>query len=326
MSLRVLLPALLLLASTAFAAESGAPLITVLRQEQHTGGTQTFEVTRDARGRLYFANGDGILIHDGAWWTRVELPSSAFSVAADAKGRVGLTLLDDLGVLARGPAGTLAYQSLLPQVPRELRTGLGQGGLCTSRDGLLFMTDRFIARWDGSQLRIVDRSGIPRSHRCHEIDGRDFIAMRTGLLELGGATTFAGKRIDAVLRDLVIVRNEGLFHFDETPYTTDAATWLRGKGVMAAKVLRDGRIAICTLRYGLLLITADGRIDRIIDAAAGLPDVFLFGVEEDDEGSLWLAMDTAIVRVDVAAPLTVLDRRAGLTGTVQTVGRHNGKL
>jgi hypothetical protein len=126
MPLRVLLPALLLLASTAFAAESGAPLITVLRQEQHTGGTQTFEVTRDARGRLFFANGDGILIHDGAWWTRLDLPSSVFSVAADAKGRVGLTLLDDLGVLARGPAGTLAYQSLLPQVPRELRSGLGR--------------------------------------------------------------------------------------------------------------------------------------------------------------------------------------------------------
>jgi diguanylate cyclase (GGDEF)-like protein len=146
------------------------------------------------------------------------------------------------------------------------------------------------------------------------------------LLELGGPTKFAGKRIDVVLRDLVIVRNEGLFHFDETPYTTDASTWLRGKSVMTAKVLRDGRIAICTLRHGLLLITADGRIDRIIDAAAGLPDVFLFGVEEDDEGSLWLAMDTAIVRVDVAAPLTVLDQRAGLSGTVQTLGRHNGKL
>src|SRR5690349_19704218 len=203
--LRVLLPALLLLATATFAAETGAPLITILRQEQHTGGTQTFDVTRDARGRLYFANGEGVLVHDGAWWTRIDMPSSVFNAVTDAKGRVGITLLDDFGILVRGSSGALAFRSLLPQVPPELRTGLGQGSVCALRNGLLFINDRFLARWDGTRLQVTRTPEPVRARRCLEVDGHEFIASRAGLLQLGGRATFAGKRIDVALHDLVIV-------------------------------------------------------------------------------------------------------------------------
>jgi diguanylate cyclase (GGDEF)-like protein len=327
MRLRSLLPALFLLATGALASESGFPLITLFRQEQHKGGTQNFDVARDPRGRLYFANLEGILVYDGAWWTRVEIPRpAAFSVTADRQGRVGVTLLDDIGVLSRGPSGALAYRSLTPLLPPELRRGMGQGDTCVSGDGLLFSTERFIARWDGTTLRVLDRTVSPHTRRCFEIAGRTWLASWTGVEHPDGAKTFAGKRIDIILPGIVIVRNEGMFHFDGTPYTTDASVWLRGKGVMDSLVLRDGRIAVATLRHGLLVMKPDGTIDQIIDAAAGLPDVFLFGVEEDDEGSLWLAMDTGIVRVDFGAPVTVFDQRLGLIGSVQALARHHGTL
>ena len=324
---RALLSALLLFASTALGAESGYPLITLFRQEQHKGGTQNFDVSRDLRGRLYVANVEGLLVYDGAWWTRVELPTpTAFNVRSDSTGRVGVTLLDDFGVLARGPSGALGFQSLLPLLPPDLRKGLGQGDVCGSGDGLLFTTATFVARWDGKSLQVLDRRPVERGQRCYEVDGRSYITSFEGLTELGGKKTFAGRRVDTVMPGFVIVRNEGLFHYDETPYATDASVWLRGKGVLDAQPLRDGRLAVATLRHGLLIMKSDGTIHRIIDAAAGLPDVYLFSVQEDDEGSLWLAMDTAVVRVDLASPVTVFDRRLGLTGSVQTIGRHNGTL
>jgi diguanylate cyclase (GGDEF)-like protein len=326
--MRSLLAVVLLLAPVALAAETGYPLIALFRQEQHRGGTQNFDATRDARGRLYFANLEGVLAYDGAWWSRIAVPGSAvFSATADAKGRIAVTSLDQLGYLAPDAKGTLAYHSLLDRVPADLREGIGQGDTCTSADGVLFTNQRFSARWNGNAFSIIERNPDTRARRCFEADGRNYLAAWTGLIDLSTRRkTFEGKRIDIVLPRFVIVRNEGLFHLDETPYDTDASVWLRGKGVMDAKVLQDGRIAIATLRYGLLVMTPDGRIDRIIDAAAGLPDVFLFGVEQDDEGSLWLAMDNCIARVEHAAPVTMFDQRAGLLGIVQTLGRHNGVL
>ncbi len=324
---RALLAGLLLFATAAFGAESGSPLIALFRQEQHKGGTQNFDVTRDQRGRLYVANVEGLLVHDGAWWTRVELPTpTAFGVTSSANGHIGVTLLDDIGFLTHAPSGALAFRSLLPLLPPDLRSGLGQGDVCAWGQGLIFTTQSFIAGWDGQNLRVLERRKIARGRRCYTIDDGTYITSFEGLMKVGGKTTFAGKRIDAVLPRFVIVRNEGLFRHDETPYATDASLWLRGKGVLDAKPLRDGRMAVATLRYGLLIMKPDGTIDRIIDAAAGLPDVYLFSVQEDDEGSLWLAMDTAIVRVDLAAPVSVFDRRLGLTGSVQTLGRHDGAL
>jgi diguanylate cyclase (GGDEF)-like protein len=321
---------LLLLASSAVAGETGYPLITLFRQEQHKGGTQNFGAAGDPRGRLYFANQDGVLIYDGAWWSRVTIAGiTAFDVLSDTDGNIGVGGLEEIGVLAPTPTGTLGYRSLVGQLPAELRSDIGQGSMCRAPGGgLLFIGPRFAARWDGRALRVVERNNDPALHprRCFDVGGIAYIGSFTGLKELGGKTLFAGKRIDIALPGFVILRNGGLFRYDETPYDTDASQWLRGKGVMDAKVLADGRIAVATLRFGLLIMTADGRIDQIIDAAAGLPDVFLFSVEQDAEGSLWLAMDNAIVRVDFGAPVSVFDQRIGLAGSVQTIARHQGTL
>lgn len=317
----------LCLAVPAFAAEWGYPVLTVFRQEQHKGGTQNFDVTRDPRGRLYFSNSEGILIHDGAWWTRVPLPSASFNTVSDRNGRVGVTVLDDIGVLARGASGALEYQSLAPKIPPQLRDGMGQGQVCATSQGIVFATERFVAAWDGTNVRILESQGDAHTRRCFEFDGHMLLATWTGVVDLtSGKRTFDGKRVDVILRDMVILRNLGMFHADGTPYDTEASVWLRNKGVMDAKVLRDGRIAIATLRYGLLIMKSDGTIDQIIDAKAGLPNVFLFGVEQDEEGSLWLAMDTGMVRVDFASPVTFFDERLGLIGSVQALGRHNGAM
>jgi diguanylate cyclase (GGDEF)-like protein len=317
-----------LLASSASATESGYPPLTFFRQEQHKGGSQTFDVKRDASGRLFFANLDGVLIYDGAWWKRIDVPgSSAFSVVPDRAGRIGVTTVDEFGYLRTDASGSLFYESLTPRIPAALRHELGQAGLCVSGGGLLFVTPQFAARWNGQALTLLERnpSGV-RGRRCREVDGRTYLAGYDGLQELGGRKTFLGKRVDAALPGFVLLRNQGLFRYDETPVETDASLWLRGKGVMDVRVLQDGRIAIATLRNGLLVMTADGRIEQIIDAAAGLPDVFLFAVEQDAEGALWLGMDTAIVRIDFASAVSVLDERIGLIGMAQTVGRHAGKL
>lgn len=311
------------------AGETGYPLITLFRQEQHKGGPQNFDVTRDPRGRLHFANQDGVLIYDGAWWTRVAIPGiTAFETLSDTEGNIGVGGLEEIGVLVP-TGGKLGYRSLMGQLPPELRAGLGQGSLCRAPGaGLMFVSPRFLARWDGRALRVVERNAGDALHprRCFNVDGHTWIGSFSGLKDLGGKTLFAGKRVDAALPGFVILRNLGLFRYDETPYDTEASRWLRGKGVMDARVLADGRIAVATLRFGLMVMTADGRIDQIIDAAAGLPDVYLFAVEQDAEGSLWLAMDNAIVRVDFGAPVSVFDQRIGLAGSVQTVARHRGTL
>src|SRR5690349_13846625 len=69
---------LLLLAAGARAApvpasgERGYPLIQTYEPAPPEASTESFGVTRDPRGVLYFANLEGVLVYDGAWWQRIE--------------------------------------------------------------------------------------------------------------------------------------------------------------------------------------------------------------------------------------------------------------
>ncbi|MBV8516392.1 MAG: diguanylate cyclase [Acidobacteria bacterium] len=319
-----------LLCSTALSAsEAGYPSLTIYRQEQHHGGTQNFAAAIDARGRLYFSNLETVLIYDGAWWSRVDVPGNvSFSVLATPRGVVGVGPVDEIGILEPNAHGTLAYRSLVPLLPPDLRANIDQPQLCVFQNDLIFAARHFIARWDGQRLRVLERHPDgKRTRHCEEINGQLYVGAFDGLKVLGGPSFLTAKRIDAVLApDRIIVRNEGFVHANGTPYQDEASVWLRGKGVMRAQHLHDGRWAIATLRYGLLLMQPDGRIDQIIDASTGLPEVFLYDIVEDQEGALWLAMDNAIVRVDAGSPATVLDRRVDLPGSLQAVTRHNGRL
>ncbi|HEX7150894.1 MAG TPA: diguanylate cyclase [Thermoanaerobaculia bacterium] len=315
--------ALLCFASIAGASESGSPLISLFRQEEHKAGAQTFRVRSDPRGRLWFANSEGVLTYDGAWWTATKVPGDvAFGLDVDDAGRVAAVGLDEFGIVQDGQ-----YRSLVEQLPVSLRSGIGQPEPCAFVNGFVFAAERFVARWDGIKLIVLDVPGDGRTRRCFEAGGKLFIGGHGGLVEVAtGRRSFVDRRVDWLLPAAVILRGEGLFRLDETPIVTDGSEWLRGKSVMDARMLRDGRFAIATLRHGLAILTKDYRIDRIIDARAGLPDELLFGVEQDREGALWLAFDNGIARVDVATPLTILDQRIGLRGGVYTIGRHAGRL
>jgi diguanylate cyclase (GGDEF)-like protein len=320
--------ALAAVCAAALARETGYPVISIIRQETHGGGSQTFDVATDAHGRLIFGNLEGVLVHDGAWWSRVGVPGhSVFRVLPLDHDRIAVALLDDFGVIAPDAKGLLAYRSLSPLLPPELRRNVEQVGMCPAPGGAVFVTDDAAVRWDGRSLRVLTRFAKPEAwRRCFSDGERIWTSRPDGLQEIGGPLRFAGRRVDEMVGDLVVVRNEGLFHLDETPYTTDGAAWLRGKPVMQGRRLRDGRIAIATLRYGLLIVKSDGTIDQIIDNKTGLPEEHLYAIAEDPEGALWLALDSSIARVDVSMRFSVVDARLGLRGSIHDVARHNGAL
>jgi ligand-binding sensor domain-containing protein len=96
--------------------------------------------------------------------------------------------------------------------------------------------------------------------------------------------------------------------------------------VQEVRRLPDGRFAIGSLLGGVLLLRADGTLERAIDTAAGLSDNFVFGLAVDPEGLLWLGQNHGVSTLEIASPLSVFDARSGLEGSVQAIHRHRGDL
>jgi len=331
-------------------AERGFPLIQTYNAVSQRGETQSFGVTLDAQGLLYLANADGVLVFDGAWWREIPIGKArtAFSVGSDATGRVAVGGIDDFGLLAPDDHGTLGYVSLLGLLPPEERE-LGQiMQTAPAADGFLFLTGEKLMAWDGTRITILARfPGDRPLPALFQVGAEVYLWWRDGLSRVSGrriepvpgGAVFGGRRVDLVLPAgdrpdqglLVSVRGEGLFLFARgvaVPFAPEASRWTAAKRLTpsSGRRLPDGRWALGSILGGLLLLRPEGEVDQVIDTAVGLPDDFITGVEVDREGALWLALNNGLAKVEVASPVSVIDRRAGLPGSVYNLLRFRGDL
>jgi diguanylate cyclase (GGDEF)-like protein len=328
------------------AAERGFPLIQPYLPSDPGVSPQNFGLARDPRGILYIANLSGVLIYDGAWWRTIPIGQAraAFSVASDAAGRVAVGGVDDLGILAPDARGTLRFTSLLGLLPPAQRK-LGQVMIVQpTAEGFAFLTARSLLLWDGRKVSAVAAFPAGRPYATlFQVGADNLVWTREGLMRLAGrrlepvpgGEVFRGRRVDTIVPAdgglLVSVRGEGLFLFRDgaaVPFAPAASRWSAANRLIAGAACRlpDGRWALGSILDGLLLLRPDGEVDQVIDTAVGLGDDFVNGVVIDREGALWLALNNGLARVEVASPLTVLDRRTGLQGSVYTVARHQGYL
>lgn len=334
-----------LLSSAGARAERGFPLIQHYSPSLPEAEMQSFGIARDPRGTLYVANLGGVLIHDGAWWKLLEVGAArtAFSVAADAAGRVAVGGIDEIGYLEEEAGGALRYVSLAGLLPPGERK-LGQVlRVVPTPEGFAFLTIPRLLLWDGSTVRTVASFPGDRPYTAiFPVGETTYVWTRHGLSVLEGleirpvpgGELFRGRRIDLILPAdggalLVSVRGEGLFLFREgraEPFAPEASRWALESRVLEGERLADGRWVLGSVLGGALLLRPDGRVDQVIGTASGLADDFVNGIAVDPEGGLWLALNNGLARVEVASPLSVLDARSGLKGSVYHVARHRGEL
>lgn len=337
--------AVALLSSAGARAERGFPLIQHYSPSLPEAEIQNFGLARDPRGTLYVANLGGVLIHDGAWWKLVEVGAArtAFSIATDAAGRVAVGGIDEIGYLEEDAGGALRYVSLAGLLPPGERK-LGQVlRVVPTPEGFAFLTIPRLLLWDGSTLRTVARFPGDRPYTAiFPVREEVYVWTRDGLSVLEGlkirpvpgGELFRGRRIDLILPAdggalLVSVRGEGLFLFldgQAEPFAPEASRWAVESKVLEGERLVDGRWVLGSVLGGALLLRPDGRVDQVIDTASGLADDFVNGMTVDPEGGLWLALNSGLARVEVVSPLSVLDARSGLKGSVYHVARHRGEL
>ncbi|HYC61095.1 MAG TPA: diguanylate cyclase [Thermoanaerobaculia bacterium] len=333
----------LLMCASIYATERGVPLITVYPAEVHKAGPQSFDIAQDSRGILYFGNLQGLLSYDGAWWRLLKLPDdqAALSVAADSKGRIALGLVSDFGYVVRSASGGQEYRSLLPKLPADKRAFGDVAAICTTANGFLFLTEKSLLLWDGTNARVAAEFQQPNAPRGCLSEGSEILLRGpVGLQRFDLATNaitnvaLTGQRVLLTVRRgdgkiVAAVRDQGLFLIDgttATPWASEATAWLKGKRISGGTRLADGRLAITTGQHGLVILDANGTIQQIIGFDAGLPDALLNEVRVDHEGSLWLAMEGPLVRVDLASPVTVFDVRRGLRGGAGDVAFHAGRV
>ncbi|MFO1251828.1 MAG: two-component regulator propeller domain-containing protein [Inhella sp.] len=254
----------------------------------------------------------------------------------------------EVGYLAPTGDGQLRYVSLLDQVPAEARgfsdvwntLVTSEGVVFSSRQRLLLWRNGRFHHWAPSKLFGLAMGGAQGVFVVD--DGRGLLQLRgEHLMALPGGERFSnptrygiaplpgGSAEQPAL--LIYSRDHGFVRYEQgriTPWPTEVDAALLADGVQGKSLLRltDGRVVVGTLKGGVYVLNADGRLSARWGKPEGLGDQSVTASLQDRDGGLWLALGNGLARLALAAPLSRMDARHGVDHIVLTVQRHLGQL
>lgn len=102
----------------------GIPQIINFNKNDFRAGTQTWDIDQDSKGRMYFANNEGLLTYDGTFWKLHPLPNKTImrSIAIDKNGIIYAGGQGEMGYFVPNERGFLKYISLTPLLPAKERS------------------------------------------------------------------------------------------------------------------------------------------------------------------------------------------------------------
>ena len=327
------------------ARESGNPFIRNFSPREHGGEAQNWAIVQDPRGIIYVGNNQGVLEYDGVAWRLIQTPRKTMvrSLAVDGSGRVYVGAVGEIGYLDEDANGQSHFVSLNEQMEPSDRVFTDVWMSASTSEGMFFQTREALFLYAGGRFQTWKASTT--FHVAFAVQDHLFVRQReVGLLEMvhgqlaliPGGERFARESVFAVLplEDpkgslLVCSRNLGLFRFgDQTlaPFATEADRFLKSNALYHGTRLSDGSYALATIQGGVAFIDAKGRLLRILDRISGLQGDNVKHLFDDGKGTLWMALDNGISRVEWLSPLSIFDERSGFTSTVWAIQRHQGSL
>ncbi|HEY1216302.1 MAG TPA: two-component regulator propeller domain-containing protein, partial [Bryobacteraceae bacterium] len=298
----------------------GIPAIRSYTHADYHASIEAWDIGQDKRGRLYFANNDGLLTFDGSYWKTYPLPNKVTikSLAIDGQGRVFVGGTDEIGYFAPGDRGILVYHSLKERLPAVARQFADVWDIVVMGDAVFFRTNEAIILFEHDRMRTFD---APRAWQMMALAGSRLYAAD----KVNGLYTFrdgnwerlwdgASMHITGVLeykKDtlLVTTQKNGLFLLSGQrliPKRTGIDGLLKDDLVNGAKKLGDNQYALATVTGGVLIIDGDGNVIERFSTAEGLPDNNVQSLMTDAGGNLWLGLQNGISLVHYATSVRLI--------------------
>ncbi len=342
-----------LASSSAGATTPGSPFDEVGRlyvqnfaPEDYDAHAQNWAVVQAPNGFLYVGNGEGVLEYDGVSWRLIPVSnqSAVRSLAINREGQVFVGASRELGYLAPDSQGRTQYVSLLDHIPAADRDFDDVWRIEETSEGLYFRTRQRLLRWNGRDIKVwqietrlseifalddvlyaqLADLGLMRmvEDTLTMTPGGDLLQSRFyGVVPQGDTTYLAVTRRGMLRCATRSLAEEGCTLVN--PELTGLLDTLRA---FHATELPDGKLAIGTIRGGVIVLDETGKLLRILNEESGLRDGRVKATYVDRQGGLWLALNNGLARVETGAPVSYYDKTMGLLGAVSAIVRHRDRL
>ncbi|MBS1660388.1 MAG: transcriptional regulator, partial [Bacteroidetes bacterium] len=289
----------------------GLPMIKNFRNTDYHASLEVWDVCQDKRGLLYFANNDGLLTYDGAYWKVYPLPNKPAikSLAMDEDGRIYTGGQDEVGYFFPDAAGSLQFHSLKEQLPKLAQQFADIWNTVVTKDGVFFKTNEAIFWWKDNKMQVFD---APAGWQIMaQAGGRLYATDKTkGLLVFQNgqwAAAARGEGGDALhitgiveyAKDTLLlstVKNGFYLLHDSTLVRRPMGSDQLWANDLVNTLLRIGadRYAVGTRTGGTLIMDGRGEIVQRLTGGEGLQSNNVLCLWVDRSSNLWLGLENGI--------------------------------
>lgn len=324
------------------------PIISNFIKKDYRAHNQNWGFAQDSRGIIYVANNDNVLSlleYDGSNWRShaTEYKSSIYSLAIDSLDRIFVGGESEFGLFKINDKGGLVFQQLSELLPDSLQdfsyvwcTHIVSGKVFFQSKELLAVFDR--AKLDAFlPLNYFHKSFVVNGEFWVRDHGKGFFCYKNkGLQFVKGTEAFADIKVDFILpfkQDTLLVgtRSDGFFLFEtrsgkSNKIQTELDDAWTSYDVYGGIKLKNGNYAVITLSNGLYILDNQLHLVQHISREDGLQSEKVWGIFEDLNQNIWLALHKGIAMMEAENPIYIAQEGVGYSGEINDMIRHKGKL
>lgn len=305
----------------------------------YSANAQNWGCVQDSLGRVYVANGYGMLCFDGASWGLYHLPNytSVRSLLYDGTtNRIYAGGSEEFGYFAPTTNGRLEYTSLSKSLHHSMQPTLTEiWKIMKTGDKIWFQGDYHFFCYDKNTLttyttksRITHSSGMGPSVFMALDNGHILHIFEEQIKPLKGLRAVAGLKITALLpfanstKMLIGTPFDGLFIYDGKTtrrYDCDINEFLIKNQLFCASA-HGSNYVFGTVNRGAVVRNFDsGKVDYI-NKDMGLLNNTVLAADFDADGNLWLSLDFGLGYAIFDGPMR------NLTGSSSPIGAGYASL
>lgn len=322
---------------------AGIPFVRSYTSKEYNQHEQNWAAVQDSNGLMYFGNTHGLLEYDGSAWDfyRTPGPNIVRSLAVTDSNRLYVGGYNYFGHMSRDSSGCFVFQSLSDLLKPGAATFGNVWNILIGDAQVYFQTDSALFRWDNNTFKSwktsypFNRSFLIRDTVYTVTPGTGLVWLDRDIFKpVDGGERFTDEKIFDMVpwndHDILIgTRKQGLLLYSGNAvrkFKTDHDNIVSSSRITALCPLPDGTLAVATRNAGALIFNEAGKLEHWLKVGHGLPDNTVWQLFADNQGGLWLMLNNGLVRVQMASPVTRIDARYGLEGTVESIGRLEDKL
>ncbi|MCE7064963.1 ATP-binding protein [Dyadobacter sp. CY326] len=324
--------------------QKSLPFITNYVTDDYKAALQNWALLQADNGIVYAANNSGVLEFDGTTWRLIKTTegSPARSMAKTSSGRIFVGGSGEVGYLAANAQNEIVFYSLKNKLD-SANWDFGNVWFTYARgNSVFFICDQYILKWDQGKFSVwksnmgtLGFAWMIRETLYVSVSGKGLMKLEgNGLALVEGGADFKGMGLTGLLpysdnQLLAIGLNKQFKIYDGhslRPFAKDGKAVEIIDAVYHGVRLSNGDYALATTGSGFYLRDHSGNIKSHISRKDGLPSDAIYAAFEDAEGDVWLATDNGISRLEINAPLRILNANHGLDENPFDIEFFNGKI